>query len=128
MSANDYNRAVSTGFIGFWKKRFNTIHRTRHLIWQLFIISLTNQYKKTFLGTEEAIKNIFGASHLRAESIKTRGSFHAIWLWNKKQRKRDVSCLQKSTLGTRKAKEILAERTIKLNPVYRINQDRNFPS
>lgn len=51
MSANDYNRAVSNGFIGFWKKRFNTIHRTRHLIWQLFIISLTNQYKKTLLGS-----------------------------------------------------------------------------
>ncbi len=51
MSANDYNRAVSNSFIGFWKKRFSTVHRTRHLIWQLFIISLTNQYKKTFLGS-----------------------------------------------------------------------------
>ncbi len=50
MSANDYNRAASNGFIGFWQKRFSTVYRTRHLIRQLFFISLTNQYKKTFLG------------------------------------------------------------------------------
>lgn len=41
----------STNFFNFWRDRIRSVKRNRHLIVQLFNLSLTNQYKRTFLGS-----------------------------------------------------------------------------
>ncbi len=39
------------GFLGFWKSRIASIIRNKQLIKQLLFLSLTEQYKKTWLGS-----------------------------------------------------------------------------
>jgi lipopolysaccharide transport system permease protein len=39
------------GFLGFWKSRIASVARNKQLIKQLLILSLTEQYKKTWLGS-----------------------------------------------------------------------------
>ncbi len=49
LTANSPNARV--GFFRFWKDRYMAVKRNKHLIKQLFILSLTEQYKKAFLGS-----------------------------------------------------------------------------
>lgn len=41
----------SSNVFQFWKDRIQSVKRNKHLIWQLLNLSLTNQYKRTFLGS-----------------------------------------------------------------------------
>ncbi|AEV32721.1 ABC transporter permease [Owenweeksia hongkongensis] len=43
--------ATSVGFFRFWQDRFKAVARNRQLIKQLLFLSLTEQYKKTLLGS-----------------------------------------------------------------------------
>jgi lipopolysaccharide transport system permease protein len=45
------------GFIGFWQSRISSVKRNKQLIKQLLFLSLTEQYKKTWLGSLWLIVN-----------------------------------------------------------------------
>lgn len=45
------------GFIGFWQSRISSVRRNKQLIRQLLFLSLTEQYKKTWLGSLWLIVN-----------------------------------------------------------------------
>lgn len=49
LTANSANSRV--GFFRFWSDRASSVKRNQHLIKQLVILTLTQQYKRTFLGS-----------------------------------------------------------------------------
>jgi lipopolysaccharide transport system permease protein len=51
MKLTSKTRGFSPSFFQFWKDRINAVRRNKHVIRQLLYLSLTNQYKKTFLGS-----------------------------------------------------------------------------
>ena len=51
MKITAYGKGYSKSFIQFWIDRFTAVRTNRQLIWQLLVLSLTQQYKKTLLGS-----------------------------------------------------------------------------
>ena len=51
MKITAYGKGYSRGFFQFWKDRYTNVRNNRTLIWQLLVLSLTQQYKKTLLGS-----------------------------------------------------------------------------
>jgi lipopolysaccharide transport system permease protein len=51
MKVQANNSTYRFGFLDFWYKRFSSIRRNSQLIKQLLYLSLTEQYKKTWLGS-----------------------------------------------------------------------------
>lgn len=51
MKITAYGKGYSKSFIQFWMDRFRAVKQNRQLIWQLLVLSLTQQYKKTLLGS-----------------------------------------------------------------------------
>jgi len=51
MRLTSKSRGFSLGFFQFWRDRINAVRKNKQLIWQLLYLSLTDQYKKTLLGS-----------------------------------------------------------------------------
>lgn len=57
MSLERSSIPVKIGFLQFWRDRFLSVRRNQQLIKQLLFLSLTEQYKKTLLGSAWLIIN-----------------------------------------------------------------------